>query len=658
MDFIEYKESVSGVCKGAKEFVEKDYPEAAAAIQTAVDYLNTRKVCLAVCGEQNVGKSSLLGMLLEDPDLFPVDINVATCIATTVEYSSTEKITVVTEVGDKKEEHQITRDEIKEYVTEQKNPGNTKNAHLIKIETPNKFLKKNGIVVCDLPGIGSLNPLHSLITKKFIQLSDVVLFVVESGTPLNLYEQEYLKSVYESCPNIICVVSKSDTCDSAECTTIVESTKGKVMQTLELSEDVAPLVIPVSSRFKGRALLEKDPEIKERNLRKSNIEDLENAIWDVVDQNRAGLIVMPAIDIVHNELEKIKSTLSIRELGYSEGKELDIEEVDIELKEAWKRQEELDKDSVHWKPELKKRLRSLSPDINDIIDTAQKDLVIKIDTALNNTETVHQPTTLYNEIESATYSNQEDIITTLVDKIFTVKNAFEKEKGLVIDVDEERKRRSPPYMSWKYNKSLSLSDRVSEVGGKALSNGVKCTIAAGVLGAIVGGAGGFVVGGPAGALLGAKVGSATGAAIFGSVAGAIATIVTVGKHCLNPQYKAKDPIEGELNAFINRCFWSLKSECKELLGLMTSDIVDELMIQITTEKARIKGLIEDLRKAKSTSSAEKKIKSNEVVAQSSKIEKFMADLDSLKENLGLGSSFGSPETSQELPEQYAFLNDN
>src|SRR5689334_11505762 len=76
------------------------------------------KLFAVVCGEFKRGKSSLINALLGEPGLFPVDVDIATSLVTTIAYRAEERITVAIGERGKEEKRPLSRGEIADYVTE------------------------------------------------------------------------------------------------------------------------------------------------------------------------------------------------------------------------------------------------------------------------------------------------------------------------------------------------------------------------------------------------------------------------------------------------------------------------------------------------------------------------------------------------------------
>ena len=106
---------------------------------------------VAFFGRVSSGKSSLLNALL-GKDILPVGINPITAVPTRLR-SGPNARAVITFVDGHSEK--IPLDEIAQFVTEQGNPGNTRNVIKAVAEIPSPSLTQ-GIVLVDTPGLGSL----------------------------------------------------------------------------------------------------------------------------------------------------------------------------------------------------------------------------------------------------------------------------------------------------------------------------------------------------------------------------------------------------------------------------------------------------------------------------------------------------------------------
>jgi predicted GTPase len=193
----------------------------------AMRRLQDGRLATVVCGEFKRGKSSLLGALLEEPALFPVDVDIATNMVTMISYRAAELINVILAGDGEEEVRQITRADIPQYVTEQQNRGNAKNVRLLAIETPSQKLA-TGLTFVDTPGVGALNHEHTAVTYGFLPAADAVIFVSDATTPLAESELDFIRKISEYCPIVLFVITKIDLRD--DYAQIVDNTRAKLAE--------------------------------------------------------------------------------------------------------------------------------------------------------------------------------------------------------------------------------------------------------------------------------------------------------------------------------------------------------------------------------------------------------------------------------------------
>ena len=100
------------------------------------------KLFVVVAGEFKQGKSSLLNAFLNKTEIFSVDIDITTNLVSTITYGKDERVSVVLGESGKETIKQIAKSDIPDYVTEQRNVKNAKQAKMLTIESPNPQLKE------------------------------------------------------------------------------------------------------------------------------------------------------------------------------------------------------------------------------------------------------------------------------------------------------------------------------------------------------------------------------------------------------------------------------------------------------------------------------------------------------------------------------------
>jgi len=156
------------------------------------------KFVITILGKAKRGKSTLINALLgrQDDLLAPIDrLPASNAIS---RYRSQEHLTCTvhfraTQLRTDKGQA-ITPVQVREYVTEEGNPGNRKQVELVDLAGPFPGLDPDVILV-DTPGAGSLHDYHDELLQAFIPQSDAVIFLVTARMPLDQDELELLQRV-------------------------------------------------------------------------------------------------------------------------------------------------------------------------------------------------------------------------------------------------------------------------------------------------------------------------------------------------------------------------------------------------------------------------------------------------------------------------------
>jgi hypothetical protein len=93
--------------------------------------------------------------------------------------------------------------------SEQGNPGNREGVRSIEVTIPRKLLQ-TGLALVDTPGVGGLDSAHAMATRASLSMAELVLFVSDASQPLTATEIDFLKVARDRCPNVVCVVTKTD----------------------------------------------------------------------------------------------------------------------------------------------------------------------------------------------------------------------------------------------------------------------------------------------------------------------------------------------------------------------------------------------------------------------------------------------------------------
>lgn len=510
--------------KGATEAKNLGYDVQAKKLQETKKYFDNKELLVVTVGEAKRGKSSLLEALIEEPGLFPIDVNVCTNIVTIVRYGVTEKITaIVDEVDDEgnvtERQISITRKQIPEYASEKYNKDNEKNVRCLNIEVPNEKLKR-GLVFVDTPGVGSLNIAHAEVTYGFLPDADVVLFVSDASAPLTETELKFLETVHKHCKNIIFPITKIDKFSDYDA--VEADNRNKISKQIGIDENKV-IIIPISNASKQMYLKTKD----EKMYNESNFKVLEKLIWQTITDKRADILITPFLATMANEINGIKNDLQIKYKALSAGDDASKKIMD-KLNQEIENRKKLQSENAKWRSIISTELNKLSTQINNNnIVQLQQELNEYISTELpvggmaNPRVSKAKRDDILNKVNSEIVKTIFDIKQILMDGTTELCMKINNEISLNMYVDDELIKGiefTPEDTIVLRKPKLPTMDKAMTIG-RMFSFGMAGGGAFGsIAGAVVGGAIGLLGGGPAGVLVGSKIGAGIGT-VFGGAKG-------------------------------------------------------------------------------------------------------------------------------------------
>ncbi len=235
-------------------------------LEAARERLEDPAFHVLVVGEFKQGKSSLINALLNAP-VCPVDDDIATSAPTAVSWSEQPTAAVLYRAADEPadadgerpepERETIDFDRVHEYVTEAANPENERRVHSVEVGIPRQLLA-DGLVLVDTPGVGGLGSAHSSITIGALLMADAVIFVSDASQEFSGPELDFLKTARSMCPNLLCVMTKTDF--YPEWRKIKELDEGHLKDAR-----VKTVILPISSTLRMQAVESDDQELNEES---------------------------------------------------------------------------------------------------------------------------------------------------------------------------------------------------------------------------------------------------------------------------------------------------------------------------------------------------------------------------------------------------------
>lgn len=158
-----------------------------------IQNMKNAEVIIPVLGMQGMGKSTLINGLLKE-NILPNDADETTCVPVEVKYGINE--CAIVHFFDKESTIIVhTREELNEYVDNNYNPANEKHVSCIELFRKNELLK-NGMVIVDLPGVGSLTKENENTTKRYVENLCSAIFVIPTVPTIRNKESLFIKSLW------------------------------------------------------------------------------------------------------------------------------------------------------------------------------------------------------------------------------------------------------------------------------------------------------------------------------------------------------------------------------------------------------------------------------------------------------------------------------
>ena len=177
---------------------------------------------IAVVGNMNRGKSTLLNVLLGRSDDHLAPIQAKVCTAAIVHYMSREahpdglsEARVYTDEAPSGEYtdtpfEQVPIESLRDYITEERNPNNVKKVRSVDVYGDFPLLR-NVVTLVDTPGRGAVQRNHEILLEQFMPMADAIIFLTMADCPIEASERAFLEELsQQEKKKIFYVLTKRD----------------------------------------------------------------------------------------------------------------------------------------------------------------------------------------------------------------------------------------------------------------------------------------------------------------------------------------------------------------------------------------------------------------------------------------------------------------
>jgi GTPase Era involved in 16S rRNA processing len=329
-------------------------PDLGKRLQATRGRLADPNVRVLIVGEFKQGKSQLVNALVNAP-VCPVDDDIATAVPTVVKYAEAAGVTLVRESQSDSGEPlpaqrtEVPIEQLAQYVSEAGNPGNRHQLSYAEVGLPRRLLE-GGLVLVDTPGVGGLGSSHGAATMGALPRADAVLLVSDAAQEYTAPELEFLAAARQLCPNVACVITKTDLYPHWR--RIVELDQGHLRVVGE-----SPRVFPVSSTLRLHALRTEDTPLMEESGYVELIHYLQRDVVGHADDLDRRSVSQDVLAVSEQLAASMQSELIAQE---DPEKAAGLIE---QLKEAKQKADDLRQRSARWQQTLNDGVQDLTSDI-------------------------------------------------------------------------------------------------------------------------------------------------------------------------------------------------------------------------------------------------------------------------------------------------------
>ncbi|HEX6312686.1 MAG TPA: dynamin family protein [Acidimicrobiia bacterium] len=395
-ELVEYALGAIAQCEIAVEAHERT--DLAGRLRHATERLEDPATHLLVVGEFKQGKSSLINALLDAP-VCPVDDDIATSAPTAVRYAAEPTAAVLfrpppgADETVEPERDTIAVDRVQEYVTEAANPENERRVHSVEIGVAHPLLEE-GLVLVDTPGVGGLGSAHAAITVGALPMADALVFVSDASQEYSGPELQFLETARSLCPNIVCVLTKTDF--YPEWRKILDLNRTHLRDAGVTAE-----ILPLSSTLRLAALETDDRELDEESGFPALIDYVQREVIGAAEH----LAVNAAVNDVRAVVDQLEGQFRTEKAALDQPDRAGRLVQDLET--AQERAARLRSQAAKWQVTLADGMADLMADVDHDLRTRIRRIVQESDEVIEQSD----PADIWEEFEPWLYRRTgEDIV--------------------------------------------------------------------------------------------------------------------------------------------------------------------------------------------------------------------------------------------------------
>jgi len=344
-------------------------PDLLERLQVTARRLAEPSIRVLVVGEYKKGKSALVNAFVNS-NICAVDDDIATSVPTAVRFAKAPVAVAIRDNEKGQQTEQVPLDQLHSFISESGNPQNEKRLVSVEVGIPRDVLA-TGLILVDTPGVGGLASAQTAATYAALPFADAVMLVSDASQEYTAPEIDFLRTAREACPNLFCVLTKTDF--------YPEWRKIYQLDQEHLKDaGLALALLPISTAIRFRALQASSPQLDAE----SGYPTLLDFVQRNVTQNGEKLAARSAVsDQVAVIAQLLSAFLSEREaLTHPENGPALV----AALNQAKERAARLKSDSARWQQtlsdgiadvtgevdfDLKGRFRRLAQEVDDYIDS-------------------------------------------------------------------------------------------------------------------------------------------------------------------------------------------------------------------------------------------------------------------------------------------------